>query len=68
MNISLMNPFKTPHLRFVLTEPHLSLTISDHNLNLLIVKINKVIPPEKKKIIQMFLFNATFSNFKLIFS
>lgn len=48
MNNSLMNPFKTPHLRFVLTEPQLSLTISDHNL-LLIVKINKVIPPEKKK-------------------
>lgn len=42
-----MNPFKTPHLRFFLTEPQLSLTISDHNL-LLIVKINKVIPPEKK--------------------
>lgn len=67
MNNSLMNPFKTPHLRFVLTEPHFGLTISDHNL-LLIVKINKVIPPEKKKFIQMFLFNATFSNFKLIFS
>ena len=63
MNNSLMNPFKTPHLRFVLTEPHFGLTISDHNL-LLIVKINKVIPPEKK----MSLFNATFSNFKLIFS
>ena len=63
-----MNPFKTPHLRFVLTEPQLSLTISDHNL-LLIVKINKVIPPEKKiTFIQTFLFNATFSNFKLIFS
>ena len=45
-----MNPFKTPHLRFVLTEPQLSLTISDHNL-LLIVKINKVIPPEKKKLL-----------------
>ena len=47
MNNSLMNPFKTPHLRFGVTEPQLSLTISDHNL-LLIVKINKVIPPEKK--------------------
>ena len=47
MNNSLMNPFKTPHLRFFLTEPQLSLIISDHNL-LLIVKINKVIPPEKK--------------------
>lgn len=67
MNNSLMNPFKTPHLRFFLTEPQLSLIISDHNL-LLIVKINKVIPPEKKNFIQMFLFNATFSNFKLIFS
>lgn len=67
MNNSLMNPFKTPRLSFFLTEPQLSLIISDHNL-LLIVKINKVIPPEKKFFIQMFLFNATFSNFKLIFS
>ena len=41
-----MNPFKTPHLCILLNEPQLSLIISDHHL-LLIVKINKIIPPEK---------------------